>query len=74
MALRLFAAILTFLLGTGDVFAHGLGGFDIQNPVVRRLVLGGLATGVVILLLYHANTWAEEKVRSEASRGEFQER
>lgn len=70
MAIRLLVVIITFLMATGTAFAHGIIGFDIQNPTVRRLVLGAMTTGVVILLLYHASVWAEERVRAEASQGE----
>lgn len=72
MAFRLLLFTFTFLMATGTAFAHGIVGFDIQNPVVRRLVLGAMTTAVIILLLYHANTWAEERVRAEASEGEPQ--
>lgn len=65
----LAACVAALLAATQEVFAHGIGGFAIQNPVVRRLVLGALFTGVVILLLYHADAWARERVHAGAPQG-----
>lgn len=66
-----FLAVLVAiaLAATQEVFAHAIGGFAVENPIVRRLLLGALLTGVAILLLYHADGWARERAQSEASRG-----
>ena len=77
MTLRFASSAFTFLAtliaavlaATQEAFAHVIGGAGIENPIVRRLLLGALLTGVVILLLYHADAWARERAHSEASQG-----